>query len=308
MNLDDPKLTAYALDELSPEEKSKIEAELRQSPEGRRIVAETEQLAKMLTAEYGAAAGNELLPPANLVDIRDDPWFWSIARPLSIAAVLALAAVIGATVVARYKMTAGAGHGFAVLHNDSSGPTKLPLPPADVRTFAEVEAEVTPQIAATPPGGSQVERTIVLGSNIPTAEETGPYSPTTAAAKQSRGRVLAGAAVKKERQFLDEIASHYAAVQVPAPESPGGIRKPDGDFNTAAYDHIVENPFLDAASNPLSTFSIDVDTASYSNVRRFINNGSLPPKDAIRIEEMINYFTYDYPQPDAAKPFSINVD
>ena len=59
-----------------------------------------------------------------------------------------------------------------------------------------------------------------------------------------------------------------------------------------------ENPFLAAASNPLSTFSIDVDTASYSNVRRFIESGSLPPKDAVRVEEMFNYFSYDYPQPE----------
>ena len=80
------------------------------------------------------------------------------------------------------------------------------------------------------------------------------------------------------------------------------------DFNTAAYDHIVENLFLDASGNPLSTFSIDVDTASYSNIRRFINEGSLPPKDAVRVEEMINYFIYDYAQPTDEKPFAVHVD
>ncbi len=69
-----------------------------------------------------------------------------------------------------------------------------------------------------------------------------------------------------------------------------------------------ENPFLDSKANPLSTFSIDVDTASYSNVRRFINEGSLPPKDAVRVEEMINYFTYDYAQPTDEKPFAVHVD
>jgi Ca-activated chloride channel homolog len=80
------------------------------------------------------------------------------------------------------------------------------------------------------------------------------------------------------------------------------------DFNTATYDKVEENPFLPAATNPLSTFSIDVDTASYANVRRFINSGSLPPKDAVRVEEMINYFTYDYKEPEGDKPFSIDVD
>jgi Ca-activated chloride channel family protein len=107
---------------------------------------------------------------------------------------------------------------------------------------------------------------------------------------------------------MQQMQSYSAAIEADRSESYGGIRQQNGEFNTAAYDHILENPFLDAASNPLSTFSIDVDTASYSNIRRFINQGSLPPKDAVRLEEMINYFTYDYPQPTDGKPFSINVD
>ena len=85
-------------------------------------------------------------------------------------------------------------------------------------------------------------------------------------------------------------------------------RKPGGDFNTEAYDHILDNPFLDAAQNPLSTFSIDVDTASYSNVRRFLDSGSLPPKDAVRIEELVNYFDYDYKAPTNGKPFAANFE
>ena len=77
------------------------------------------------------------------------------------------------------------------------------------------------------------------------------------------------------------------------------------EFNTEAYKHIDENPFFEVARAPLSTFSIDVDTASYSNTRRFIRSGQLPPKDAVRIEELINYFSYDYPQPAGDAPFSI---
>ena len=71
------------------------------------------------------------------------------------------------------------------------------------------------------------------------------------------------------------------------------------------YAEIDENPFLDTKNAPLSTFSIDVDTASYSNVRRYINDRSLPPKDAVRIEELVNYFEYDYPQPIGGEPFSV---
>ncbi|MEK6780189.1 MAG: von Willebrand factor type A domain-containing protein [Bacteroidota bacterium] len=79
------------------------------------------------------------------------------------------------------------------------------------------------------------------------------------------------------------------------------------EWNTEEYDGISENIFHDALRNPLSTFSIDVDAASYSNIRRYINNGQRPPKDAVRIEEMINYFEYDYVQPtaDGPDPFSI---
>ena len=82
----------------------------------------------------------------------------------------------------------------------------------------------------------------------------------------------------------------------------------NNNFNTEGYDHIVENPFLKTNDNPLSTFSIDVDAASYANVRRFINQGELPPAGAVRIEELINYFTYNYPQPQNDDPFSINTE
>ncbi len=74
------------------------------------------------------------------------------------------------------------------------------------------------------------------------------------------------------------------------------------------YAEISENPFLETSRAPLSTFSIDVDTASYANVRRYLNDGQMPPKDAVRIEELINYFEYDYPQPVGDVPFSVNTE
>lgn len=75
-----------------------------------------------------------------------------------------------------------------------------------------------------------------------------------------------------------------------------------------SYKKINENGFRSVMGNPLSTFSIDVDKASYSNMRRFINQGQLPPADAVRIEEMVNYFDYNYPQPLDEHPFSINTE
>ncbi|MDP0496544.1 MAG: von Willebrand factor type A domain-containing protein [Verrucomicrobiota bacterium JB024] len=87
------------------------------------------------------------------------------------------------------------------------------------------------------------------------------------------------------------IASNDPSVSLPTGQNAGP------EYNREGYDRIVDNPFLSPLSSPLSTFSIDVDTASYANVRRFIEAGKLPPPDAVRIEELINYFPYDYAPP-----------
>ena len=100
-----------------------------------------------------------------------------------------------------------------------------------------------------------------------------------------------------------------ATAMAPPPGQP--IHQPADGFvehNTESYDVVNENPFLSALKNPLSTLSIDVDTASYANVRRFINNNQMPPKDAVRLEELINYFTYDYTDAKGKHPFSITTE
>ncbi|MCH7676783.1 VWA domain-containing protein [candidate division KSB1 bacterium] len=78
--------------------------------------------------------------------------------------------------------------------------------------------------------------------------------------------------------------------------------------NTEEYSKINDNVFLSPGTNPLSTFSIDVDAASYANVRRFLNSGQLPYKDAVRIEELVNYFNYDYEDPKGEHPFSVTTE
>src|SRR6266508_1997083 len=78
--------------------------------------------------------------------------------------------------------------------------------------------------------------------------------------------------------------------------------------NREQYDKIDENPFIAVSTNPRSTFSIDVDRASYANVRRFLTEGKAPPIDAVRIEELINYFPYDYAEPDGDAPVALNAE
>jgi Ca-activated chloride channel homolog len=80
------------------------------------------------------------------------------------------------------------------------------------------------------------------------------------------------------------------------------------EHHTETYDHIADNEFRNPVDSPLSTFSADVDTASYANVRRFLNRGEAPPKDSVRIEELINYFNYDDPLPKGEHPFAVRIE
>ncbi|MDP1828066.1 MAG: VWA domain-containing protein [Archangium sp.] len=83
---------------------------------------------------------------------------------------------------------------------------------------------------------------------------------------------------------------------------------PPAGMNTESYARLDDNPFLEARHNPLSTFSIDVDTASYANVRRLLASGARPPKDAVRIEELVNYFPFHYPAPAGDSPFAVHAE
>lgn len=124
---------------------------------------------------------------------------------------------------------------------------------------------------------------------------------------------LSGAPRHMSKQELDR----HSLSMAPAPAGTGASRValpaidkeqahgPPPQYNRESYNSLEENRFITVANDPLSTFSIDVDTASYATMRRFINGGSLPPVGSIRSEEMINYFTYDYPTPTGNDPFTI---
>ncbi|MCB8964416.1 MAG: von Willebrand factor type A domain-containing protein [Bacteroidales bacterium] len=118
--------------------------------------------------------------------------------------------------------------------------------------------------------------------------------------------------IVKEEERSAKLSKMMIVAECSAPVSFAGGIAYDYDatenFNTESYDVINENIFKDVRNNPLSTFSVDVDRASYSNVRRFLTQSQKPVKDAVRIEELINYFDYDYPQPKNGHPFSITIE
>lgn len=111
----------------------------------------------------------------------------------------------------------------------------------------------------------------------------------------------------RKAQAQNKAGIQYNMVSPPSTAVPGVMPDYPGqiEHNAEEYADIAENIFHGADKNPLSTFSIDVDAASYSNLRRFLDNGQLPPKDAVRIEEMINYFDYDYEEPRGTQPFNV---
>ena len=116
---------------------------------------------------------------------------------------------------------------------------------------------------------------------------------------------------KRESLALAEYkaAPHVlAAAPVSAARLPGQMIMLPPPQSTERYSQITENPVKLVAENPVSTFSIDVDTGSYSNVRRMLNHGQLPPSDAVRVEELINYFPYDYALPTSKRPFAVHTE
>lgn len=137
------------------------------------------------------------------------------------------------------------------------------------------------------------------------------YQPSTRTVRVGQGLVTTADFILVAAPFtLDELsvtATGHATVRklgvAASAASPAGRR-----WNTEEYRHIAENAWRSPTRYPLSTFSSDVDAASMSNVRRHLRQGGLPPKDAVRVEEMINYFRYDYPAPDSRHPVSITTE
>jgi hypothetical protein len=223
MNIDDSKLTAYALDELDEPERSAIARATADSPEVQRFVAETQKLARVLRSENQVELRRGLAASGKFTAIQDDT-FWSTAGPLAIAALIAVLAVIGAVVF--------------------SNESRMPWPSR---------------------------------SNLP--------------------RQLAGDRTQPNQ---------FAPVEAEDVARPGQNEKFEADAGPYAF--TGERPFVSVISRPRSSVPLVVNPASYLDVRRSIHGGQLPPREWVRIEGMINHFPYEYPQPTAGEPFSLNLD
>ncbi|MCB1634396.1 MAG: VWA domain-containing protein [Xanthomonadales bacterium] len=138
-----------------------------------------------------------------------------------------------------------------------------------------------------------VAQPVAVGSAIPAAPASEP-EPARPAPKLAKQRA-------DDRSSANLSGGQAATV--------ADLQAQTGPADTERYAEIVANPVLATLDQPLSTFSVDVDTGAYSNVRRFLSAGRLPPTDAVRVEELINYFDYDYPLPASLEqPFSVNTE
>ncbi|MEH2128476.1 vWA domain-containing protein [Nostoc sp.] len=178
--------------------------------------------------------------------------------------------------------------------------------PADMKILQRLQSEFAPELATLKSPIEELETRSPITPNQPTreriqTESTRKTQPLPTALPLS---IPSGSSVQDQvanRANMPKLQSGSIGRVAPEPQT-------DRRFNTENYNRIEDNPFHRVGNDPLSTFSIDVDTASYSNVRRFITQGELPPKDAVRIEELINYFTYNYPQPKGERPFSVTTE
>lgn len=179
-----------------------------------------------------------------------------------------------------------------VLNNCLDVTNSTTVSQTDLKTLQQLQREFAPELATLNNSLNELE----ARSDITTRERNQAQSipPSTPLPSVMPSLVSPGRPGVQTRSSIEGMV---------APEVQTG-----GTFNTENYNRISDNPFHRVSNDPLSTFSIDVDTASYSNMRRFITQGQLPPKDAVRIEELINYFTYNYPQPRGDRPFSVTTE
>jgi Ca-activated chloride channel family protein len=160
-------------------------------------------------------------------------------------------------------------------------------------------AEVSEPIA----DAAEVEESRATGATIPQPYQSTPAAPPPVPASSQR---VADDALTRGAVEQKLVATGYAPPAQISMPMPATAADP---VDTERYQHQQDNPVQVAAEQPVSTFSIDVDTGAYANVRRFLHDGQLPPQDAVRVEEMINYFDYEYATPNSRDtPFRVSTE
>ena len=338
------RLTAYVMDELDAAERDRVQAELDSRPDWQQEVRDIQELAGMLRQELAAepvlsltpqqrleleqaAQSSRAIDPARRRRIRR----WAIVSAEVAAAVVVAALLLNSPALSTRAPQVSSHESLS--QKPTTLATSIPgesreqdYESAQLTTLGE-EDEVgsklegrlaTParDVADGPKGlGSSSRVSDSRLSGVSSDEYNTRLSLSGQGPQQAEGRFksrnspvdgLVAVRVKGDHLEDKPVASREAKLHDLA-DSPA-LRESlmqsepvDGE----TYERRAESLFLTPIAQPLSTFSIDVDTASYANVRRFLTQGQMPPADAVRVEELINYFAYDYPQPAQGQPFSV---
>ncbi|MCE5325897.1 MAG: von Willebrand factor type A domain-containing protein [Planctomycetaceae bacterium] len=311
MNIDDPKLTAYALGELDEHEAAQIESQLKDDPAAAAAVESIRALAGQLTVEL-AAEKSEGLTSQHLTAIKETA-MPSTTRRSRIYKVFAGSVAAAAAVIVVVLV--------ATANNRTAAPKAVEV------SAIHVPARQSENGLSKDPQGKKA-----AGAPAGYVQHRPPVSPplpVTVAPAKAPGQ--AGTRARDWKRKFEEVREKrdssglmeveglpdvlYSRLETTYSDheklrlgDSQGYRAATQPWNREAYDQIVENPFMKVMDHPLSTFSIDVDTASYANLRRMLNAGQLPPKGAVRIEEMVNYFDYSYAGPKDDVPFAAVMD
>ncbi len=318
---DDPLLTAYALGEVTDEERAAVERFLEENPDARAEIREIRAAANLLARELAAEDAPALtreqraavLEAAAPVPVRNPFRYGRLVLRLSLAA--GLICVIGAVLLPALARTRGAARRPQLARTapntdaskisreeearrqpalvDQLAPAGEPQPAfVEQRRRLNVKADFTGKSEEfLQVYGNEASGVFLMhGEETPAGAQAGLGAPQPPAEVRDQLRALG---YLSDKDGLDRRL--YWNRPVPAPGS-------------ESYAPITENAFTRVADAPLSTFGVDVDTASYANVRRFLTQGTLPPPDAVRVEELVNYFRYEYPAPQTEHPFSVNVE
>lgn len=160
----------------------------------------------------------------------------------------------------------------------------------------------------TPPQSSD-EREQIVGTATQRSDAPAAVAGGLATARPNKGEFASRDRMISESFSQSRIARRVSDMKAYSPYPLDALRAPSEPINRENYENFESNPVRLVSEHPVSTFSIDVDTGSYANVRRLLNAGQLPPQDAVRVEELINYFSYQYPVPDKSNtPFTINTE
>jgi len=321
----DPKWTAYVLNELDDRERAAIEQEIATHPEARKLLEEIRETTGLLAAALTREPAIELTDvQKQRIELAADerPSRHSIRFPVWGSVALGAAAALVVAVVGIQMQMKERSTSEVASHGAVTTPAEID---DEVATLEGAVIREESQFAYAPAQDERndnVNKSDFKGPNDADIQELGLLDSGLAMGRSGGARISAPATLPAREQVVSRNAVGYTAAMSPSESSrhlyyrrvgiPNTLSElPPSSIISPSLDDFAElrdNVFQRVSDHPLSTFSIDVDTASYSVVRKLLSEGRLPPKDAVRIEELINYFPYEYAPPRDGKPFASNME